>query len=239
MKNMLIPTTFEEDTLTAVKTAIKYAQGKNCSLILMQLQKIPDTYSSISFLRETTPSFTKAQEDVLERCRQTVAQSGNCRLKVHNQCGISVPLLRNLTKYLNIGLVILTPSYKNEKAAIHKDCKTLLQNSKCSLLHLEANNDEYEFTKALYLEHTKVELGINELQRMITEQFPLKIVSQARIEEENPADIEPFLSETIAKNNIDILIEARKSSKKRSNTTIGTNHNLGLPLLSIYADAAV
>ena len=74
---------------------------------------------------------------------------------------------------------------------------------------------------------------------MITNQFPLKIVSQARIEDENTADMVQHITETISKNNIDILIEARKISKTKKKSNGAANHNLGLPLLSVYADATV
>ncbi|RYJ41204.1 hypothetical protein [Flavobacterium beibuense] len=238
MKNIIIPTTIEDDTLTAVKTAVKYATGKNCSIVLMLLQKIPDTYSASHFLRETSPNYTIAQTKILQKCRETVATADNCRLIIHNQCGISGPLLKNLMEYLATDLVILTPSYKAEKNSLHSYCIQLLLNSKYPLLHLGNNPEENDFNKALYLEHSKIEFGINDIQKIISEQFSFKIVSQARIEE-SLEDMAAQITETISKNNIDILIEARKSTKRSLNRKAQpVNHNLGLPVLSVYAEAS-
>ncbi|WP_240732523.1 hypothetical protein [Flavobacterium alkalisoli] len=238
MKNIIIPTTIEDDTLTAVKTAVKYATGKNCSIVLMLLQKIPDTYSASQFLRETSPMYTAAQSEIIQKCRETVANTHNCRLVIHNQYGISGPLLKNLMEYLATDLVILTPSYKAEKNSLHSYCIQLLLNSKYPLLHLSNNPEENDFNKALYLEHSKIELGINDVQKIVSEQFSFKIVSQARIEE-SLEEMAAQITETISKNNIDILIEARKSAKRSlSRKAQPVNHNLGLPVLSVYAEVS-
>lgn len=235
MKNILIPTTVENDILTAVKTAVKYTTGTNCSIVLMMLQKIPNTYSASQFLRETTPSCTPAQNSLLNQCREVVTQTGNCRLLIHHQCGMSAPLLKNLMDHLGTDLVILTRSYKEEKNSLHTTCRQLLLNSKFPILHLGNESEEYNFNKAMYLEYPKIDLGIHEVQKLINEQFSFKIVSQAKIEE-SIDEMVPHIAETISKNNIDILIEARRTAKKSGRKEQSVNHNLGLPLLSVHAE---
>ena len=240
MKNILIPTTFEEDTLTAVKTAVKYATGKNCAIVLLQLQKMSDSYSSLSVLRESKPLYTAAQNEIISKCRETAEQSGNCRLVLHNQCGISAPLLKNLIEYLGTDLVIFTPSYKEDKNVLNSYCTQLLLNSKCPILHLGLTENEHDFNKALFLESEQTTLNISQLQQIINGQFNFKIVSQAKVaEEHNPADFAPLLSETILKNNIDLLVETRKSEKRKTKKKAAKNVNesLGLPVLSIYEGA--
>jgi len=237
MKNILIPTTLESDSLNAVKTAIKHADGKNCSIILMLVYKTPDTDSGSLFLRELSVKLTTAQLKILEDCNTLADDTENCRLKVHHQYSISRPLLKNLIDHLGIDLIILTASYKKEYANIHTSCTKLLLNCKCPILHLGVNQNDYDFNKALFLEHDQTKLGIQELQQIINKQFTFKIVSQAKFpEEQNPADITPLLIETISKNNIDLLIETRKVEKrklkKKENALI--NETLGLPMLSIY-----
>lgn len=239
MKNILIPTVLEEDTLTAVKTAVKYATGKNCSVVLMLLQKMPDSFSSASVLRETKPSYTPAQSSILTQCRQIIQASGNCRLVIHNQCGISAPLLKNLIEYLGTDLIIFTPSYKEDKNALNSYCTQLLLNCKCPILHLGPNEYGNDFNKALFLEGEQTKLDIVQLQQIINGQFNFKIVSQAKVtEEQNPADITPLLSETISKNNINLLVETRKAEKRKLKKKNGKNVNevLGLPVLSIFEE---
>jgi hypothetical protein len=239
MKNILIPTVLEEDTVAAVKTAVKYATAKNSIITLMILQKLPDSFSAAAILRETKPSYTTAQDDILEQCLQIAAASGNCRLVVHNQCGISAPLLKNLMEYLGTDLILFTPSYKEDKNTLNSYCAQLLLNSKCPILHLGGNENDNDFNKALFLEREQTKLDITQLQQIVNGQFSFRIVSQAKVpDEQNPADITPLLSETILKNNIDLLIETRKSEKRKKKKSEKTlNESLGLPVLSIYEEA--
>lgn len=237
MKNILIPTTLESDSLNAVKTAIKHADGQNCSIVLMLVYKTPDADSGSLFLRELSLNLTVAQLKTLKDCHALADATENCRLKVHNQCGMSRPLLKNLIDHLGIDLIILTASYKKECAYIHTYCTKLLLNCKSPILHLGNKFSDYDFNKALFLERNQTKMGVQELQQIINKQFTFKIVSQAKFpEEQNPADIAPLLIETISKNNIDLLIETRKVEKrnaKRKESAV-INEALGLPMLSIY-----
>ena len=238
MKNILIPTVLEGDTITAVKTAAKYATGKSTSIILMLLQKMPDNFSAAATLREMSPSYTAAQNNILSECRKITEESGNCRLVIHNQCGISAPLLKNLMEYFGTDLIIFTPSYKENKNALNNYCTQLLLNCKCPILHLGRNECEIVLNKALFLEHEQTKLEIAQLQQIISKQFNLKIVSQAKVPKENdPASFTPILSETIVKNNINLLVETRMADKKKKKKTDKpVNEFLGLPVLSIYEE---
>src|SRR5687768_368977 len=111
MKNILIPTTLQADTINAVKTAIKQSKGKNCNIILLQVCNVPDTDSSAFFLRTVKNELTVSQKNIFEACRNLVAVSQNCTFKIQHQYGISAPLMRNLLEHLHVGLIILTPSY--------------------------------------------------------------------------------------------------------------------------------
>ena len=61
MKNILIPTTLEADTVYAVKTAIRHTDNNNCAITLMLLQEVAECYSSLYVLNKTKSSITKAQ----------------------------------------------------------------------------------------------------------------------------------------------------------------------------------
>ena len=239
MKNILIPTTFQPDTINAVKTAIKQSKGKNCNVILLQVCDIPDTDSSAFFLRSIKNQLTVSQKNMLEASRNLVFVSQNCTFKLQHQYGISAPLMRNLLDHLHVGLIILTPSYKKTEKKIHNQFLQILANCKCPILHLNSNFDEQVLNKAMYLEQTKSKLQAEDVQQLMQDQFDFKVVSQATIfEDQNVEEINPQLSEAILKNQINLLIQTRKPEKiklsKKEKLTI--NESLGLPVLSLYEE---
>lgn len=238
MKNLLIPSTLEQDTINAVKTAIQQSRGKSCTIFLALVSEIPDTFSSASFLRNIKSDMSVSQKSILTTCRELTAASGNCSLKIHNQYGISAPVMKNLMEHLNIELAILTPSYKNTEKRIHSQFLQILSNCKCPILHLCPNFEEQDLSKAMYLEQTKSRLQIEDLQELIQDHFDFRIVSQAKIfSDQKPEEIQPLLSEAITKNNINLLIETRKPKKiKMKNKEININESFGLPVLSLYEE---
>ncbi|MES2238729.1 MAG: hypothetical protein V4497_00565 [Bacteroidota bacterium] len=240
MKNLLIPSTLELDTINAIKVAIQQSKGKNCTIYLALVSEIPDTYSSATFLRSLKSDISTSQKSVLEYCRELITISQNCSLKIHYQYGISAPLMRNLMEHLDVELTILTPSYRNAEKRIHNQFVQILDNCKCPILHLSSNFEEQDLTKAMYLEQTKSKLQLEDLQELIPDNFSFKIVSQAKIfSDQNPEDLESLLNEAIAKNKIDLLIETRKPKKiKLKNKNSNTNENFGLPILSLYEEIA-
>ena len=238
MKNILIPSTLEQDTLFSVKAAIKHSAGTHCIITVLLLKEAPDTESASSFLRNTRQNITQAQQNVLDNCRKTVENAGNCRLDIHNQYGLSAPLLKNLMEYFSPKLIIIPASYKQERA-IHSYFMELLDNCRIPMLHLTHDYDEQEFNKALYVEHDETAVTIAELQQLVNSQFSFKIVSQATVGEKYPAELGSQLTEAIAKNNIDLVIETRKPTKGKRHKTATMNEVLGLPVLSIYEDAVV
>ncbi|MFV5684092.1 hypothetical protein ACM55I_01455 [Flavobacterium sp. GB2R13] len=237
MKNILIPTTLQSDTINAIKTAIKSSNGEQCQLILMLLTDIPDTYSSANLLRNINQDLSITQENVFQMCREIILQSNNCSLKIHHQYGISAPLFRNLMEHFAIELTILTPSFTASKKKINTYCVQIISNSKCPILHLNTNFEEEIFSQALYLKNSDSVLQVEDLQTYVNTLFSIKIVSQAKINDQQKAnEIEPFLTDTISKNNINILIETRKPKKLKllKKEKIALNETLGLPVLSLY-----
>ncbi|MFV5688631.1 hypothetical protein ACM55M_08415 [Flavobacterium sp. ZT3R25] len=239
MKNILIPTTLQSDTINAIKTAIQSSNGEPCQLILMLITDIPDTYSSANLLRNINQDLSATQENVLQMCREIILESSNCTLKIHHQYGISSPLFRNLMEHFAIDLTIITPSFKSSKKKINMYCLQIISNSKCPILHLNTNFEEEVFSQALYIKNSDSVLQVEDLQTYVNTLFSLKIVSQTKINDQQKAnEIEPFLTDTISKNNINILIETRKPKKlkllKKEKTAL--NETLGLPVLSLYEE---
>lgn len=238
MKNFLIPTTLKEDTIDAVKLAVYQAKESDCEIILMIVSEIPDTYSTSNFLRTMRASLTKTQEEVLEVCRLITASSANCKIKIHNQYGISSPIFKNLITTFSVKLVILPHSYKQETKRIHSHLVQLAGNQKCPILHLSSEPYKDDFNKALYIESVQQNLHVKDIQQFISNNFSFEIVSQTKNFDDNYIEFAPHLIEVISKNQIDLLVQTRKAKKikfkKTKNETI--NDLFGLPVLSLYEE---
>ncbi|KFF04379.1 hypothetical protein [Flavobacterium reichenbachii] len=238
MKNFLIPSTLKEDTILAVKSAVNQAKDSDSEIILMIVSEAPDTFSSSSFLREMKTGLTASQAEVLETCRYIIDHVPNCKLKVHNQYGISAPILKRIIEVFNIKLIFLTPSYKQETKKIHQYFIQLAGNQKCPILHLSTEVNKDAFNKALYVENANINLHVKDVQQYLSANFSFTIVSQTPSFDDNYENVQPYLSEAIAKHDIDMLVETRKGEKikfkkvKKQNV----NEKLGLPVLSLYEE---
>ncbi len=236
MKNFLIPTTLEIDTISAVKSAINQAKNTNCEIILMMVSDTPDAFSSSQFLREMRTALTTSQEEVLETCRYIIEHTANCKLKIHNQYGLSASVFKGIIDAFDVKLVILTHSYKEESKRIHQYLVKLAGNQKCPILHLGTELSKGDFNKALYIENASANMHVKDVQQFLSANFSFEIVSQTANFDNDYEQFAPYLSEAISKYDIDLLVETRKSEKikfKKTKKEKG-NNRMGLPVLSLY-----
>lgn len=240
MKNFLIPTTLEKDTISAVKSAVYQAKNTNCEIILMMVSDTPDTFSSSQFLREMRSSLTASQEEVLDTCRDIIENTSNCKIKIHNQYGLSSAVFKGIIDAFDVKLVILPLSYKQETKRVHQYLVKLAGNQKCPILHLGNEKFKDDFNKALYIENGRANMHVKDVQQFLSQNFSFEIVSQTSSFEDNYEDFAPYLSEAISKYDIDLLVETRKSEKIKFKKTKKENSSerLGLPVLSLYEELA-
>ncbi|MTH14636.1 hypothetical protein [Flavobacterium sp. LC2016-01] len=240
MKNILIPTTLKDDTICAVKSAVNQAKDSGCEIILFMAAETPDSFSSSFYLREMKTGLTISQEEVLETCRYIVEHTPNCKIKVHNQYGLSSPIFKRVIEHFSVKLVILTNSYKQETKRIHQYLIQLAGNQKCPILHLGNENLKEDFTKALYIENGRANMHVKDVQQFLNENFSYEIVSLTSKIDDDYDNLAPYLSEAISKYDIDLVVETRKGEKIKfkKNKKESINEKLGLPVLSLYEELA-
>ncbi len=240
MKNILIPTTLASDTLAVVKTAAKHACKDGCAIVLLLVCEAPEKLYATDFRNRMSSQSTQMQQDVLNHCRAAIARMPQCTLHVHHQYGVSGPLLRNLIYSKKIDLIVIAESYKMAPQKIHKCCYALLLNSKCPVLMPGAMGQGEQMCNALYLENETGTMPFLEVQRIVADNFPYRIVGSALIcKTQSPEDLKPVLAETIFKNDINVLVQTRRPEKlkmlKKAKPTV--NEVMGLPVLSLYEGA--
>lgn len=236
MKNILIPTVLEPDTLSAIISAISYSNGQEFQVVLLLLNEVEPSYSAAAFLRNSKPALSSAQQKTLEQCADSTRGSQNVTLHVQRQSSVSAPLVRNLMQALEIGLVIVPKSFRESSKKINRYCLGLLSNFQCPILNL-CDTPASEMQKALYLEYAGSKLQVSDVQRHIDGKFPFRIVSQAKISPEEEQSLRQLLAETITRNDIDLLVETRKPAKvKLGKKPISFHDELKLPVLSVYEE---
>lgn len=236
MKNILIPTILDQDTLSAVESAISYANGQDFQLILLQLTDADNAYSASAYLRNSRPVLSANQLATLEKCSDMIRSVAGASLHTQTQSSLSAPLLRNMMTAFEIGLVIVPKSFRESSKKINRYCVGLLANSACPILNL-CDAPASEMQKALYLEHAGSNLQVSDLQQRLDGKFPFRIVSQAKITHEEEQSLRQLLAETITRNDIDLLVETRKPAKvKLGKKTYSLHDELKLPVLSVYEE---
>jgi hypothetical protein len=239
MKNVLIPTTLKEDTLKAVRTAVRNANGSNLKIVLLILSEMPDGITNLLFATQAGYETSAAEQRVLNQCRQYAKNFDTISLIVHHQYGITAPLLRNIMNHHTIGFIMLTPSYKTEKDFLHKTAVKLLNASKCPILHLTDTPTELILAQAIYVENPPSQISMTEIQHFLKDEFDIRVISQTTLQEgQNPEDLKPVLVKTIEMNNINLVVETRKPQKTRlmarkSSVRESLAEKLGVPVLSV------
>jgi len=240
MKNVLIPTNLQQDTLQALKVSISEANGQDCNITLLFLREVSDTASAAFWLRKMNTEFTAAQEDILEKCHEIVSFHDNCTLKFQQQYSVSKPLLKNFIDCKSINWIIVPESFRKSEVEMERYCLKLLSNCEQPILQLSTDFEEHQFSKALYIENGQSALQAKDLAALIGSEFSFSIVSQTKIiDDQNHEEMTPILYDAIYKNGIDLLIETRKPAKIRltKKNKPSFHENLGLPVLSVYEPA--
>jgi hypothetical protein len=237
MKNVLIPTTLHSDTLKAVKTIIDNVHNKKVKVVLLLLSELPDGITDLLFSSRSAGEISYDKRQVLDECRNYAARFSQVAFHVHHQFGVSGPLMRNIMDHYAINLTVLLPSYRKEKESVHRQAVSILSNCSCPLLFLPEEIESLVLDQAIYVEKEQTRISMEEIQRMLKQEFDIRVVQQAKFNGYSEEELKPVLAETLDKTNIGLLVETRKPEKSGWRSTkraqISLAEKLGVPVLSI------
>lgn len=238
MKKFLIPTTLAPDTIAAVNAAIYQSKNNDCEIVFLFVCDSPDTYSTSQFLREMRMQMSANQENILENCRSLIEGTANCKLKIHNQCGLSTLIFKGITELYAIDLIIFPNSYQKESKKINKYLIQLATKQKCPILHLNVDHNAETCSKALFIKENNGKITLESVQNFLNDNFPLEIVSQTTHQSGHYEDAILYINEAISKYKIDMLVQTRMNQKVKfkKNKSEDLNQKLGLPVLSLYEE---
>ena len=238
MKKILVPTTLQPDTIAAIHSAVSQSNVHECEIILLFVSEAPDTYSASQFLREMNVGHTANQEEILDKCKSIINQTPNCKIKIHNQCGLSSFIFKGIVDLYDVNLIVFPNSYKQESRKINQYLLQLATNQKCPILHLGQEQKDINYSKALYVKNNQGTIGLETIQHFLNKYFPLEIVSQTTNTTENHDDVLRYINEAISKHDIDMLVQTRTVQKIKFKKTKreDLHEKVGLPVLSLYEE---
>lgn len=224
MKNILLLTTFEADTLQSLKIAADVISNSSSEVYLLSVSEISDSITDLLFLSQSDHVDVEKKTELLNQLQNFKEEHG-FRFKVHvdHRYGLSRPILEQILERCNADLVIVPTSFQKSKQHIHQFALKLLHKTSCPLMFLPPKTEVLEEIKrALYLN------GEGGLLTSAIENLPFHIIHQTMLEDANKYTIE----ELIERFEIDLVVKGKRNGKALHADEIEIN-KLGVPVLTV------
>lgn len=223
MQNILIPTTFEADTLQALKVATDVKRHNAGRVVLLSLSAVSDSIIDLLFLSPQDHIDTGKHKKLKQNWhRFTVQNKVTVETKEHHQFGMSRPILTQLLERFDIDMAIVPLSFQQSRQHIHRFLLKLLHESHCPLMLLPTEKQESEvIQRALFLDNPAVSLTAS------IENLPFHIIHQSMLQDQH----ERPLKRVIDDHRIDLIVLGKRNNEtSEDNTDI---LGLGIPVLTI------
>jgi len=220
MKNIIIPTTFENDTIDALKVAADLKRKGSGQIVLISLSEITDSITDLLFLSEKNVQNVGNRDKLFADWSKALDDFALPKLPIieHHQYGISRPILIQLLEHFKAEMVIVPNSFLQSKLFIHRLFLRLLNKSEFPVMQLPDDTDgSEEIQRALYLGENGKTLT-PALQGM-----PFHIIHQSMVDSEQP------LVSVVNALKINLIVKPRVN-KATPNHDVDS---LGLPVLTI------
>jgi hypothetical protein len=223
MKNILITTTFEADTLQSLKIATEVIGNSASEICLLSTSEISDSITDLLFLSPKDHIDTRKRSELLDAWKNLKGTRGSkFKLHEHHQYGMSRPILEQILSRYKVDLVIVPTSFQQSKQHIHHFLLKLLHKTSCPLMFVPQTRQPDAIKRALYL---------NEPGRALTsaiENLPFHIIHQSMLEDATKYSIE----ELIEKLKIDLLVKGKRNGEPRYNDEVEMSE-LNVPVLTV------
>lgn len=224
MKNILIPVTFEADTLQAMMIAADMQRYAGGSINLLTISEITDSITDLLFL-DVNDSVDRQKRGEVMMLWENMKADHEIKADVleHHRYGLSRPLMKQLLGRLDIDLVIVPVSFQKSREHIHRQTLKLLQESNCPLMMLPSKSLVYKgILRALYLDQT------DKAVTPAVQQFPFHVIHQSMISNGEYDSIQSVID----KMQIDLIVKGKPKKNSVDRHAIDTSA-LGLPVLTI------
>jgi hypothetical protein len=216
MKNILVPTAFEPDTLKALIMSSNFRKEDEVHVTLLSVGAVPDSITELLFPSAWKKADPAKRDVVLENWAEYCKSTDSCDTKIteHHQQGMSRPVLKHLLERFQIDMVIVPYSFQRSGEYLHRMLLTLFDASETPLMLLpDCDDDHLDIHRALYIDKGDV------LPHSLMQGLPFHVIHRSMV------GSDPL--KTILQNFKINLIVLNKSDRKESLT------GFGLPVLTI------
>ena len=225
MKNILIPTAFESDTLDAMKIASGLLNPFSGNMVLTTVSDLSDSIQELLFLSPDEHVDQRKRMDVIKnwkRYREKRAAALSLGIQEHHQFGLSRPLLNSVLEQFNIDLVIVPASFQGSVIEIHKFFVELLYRSDCPIMLMPfESHSGRKVKRALLLDGDDASV-LDTIKRL-----PLDIVHQSLIEDNNTQSLRLLIDAL----DIELVVQPKRKYVNIQRDPIVVA--LGVPVLSV------
>ncbi len=177
MKNILIPTNYNADTLEALRISAAMKQSDEMQVTLLSASHVPDSIIQLLFLSQGEESDIKKSK-LLVKYREDCRQRNQLALAVneHHQYGMSRPIMSQLLERFKTELVVIPFSMQQSKSHVDQLMLKLLTGSEVPLLFLPSEGAAPEdIHRALFLDDIE-SAGMEVIQNL-----PFHVIRQSMV----------------------------------------------------------
>lgn len=222
MNNILIPTSFEIDTLLALKVAAGLNDPRIKEVTLLRATPVSDSIMELLFPTTPEDKIKLKREQVFKMWAKHVEQNqlSFTHVKEHHQLALSKPILMQLLDRFSVELVIVPWSYQQSKDYTDRFMLRLLHECKTPLMLLpEEHETQVGIQRALFLdENVQAPLAT-------IEHLPFHVIYQSMVRTSNMNSLKAMVDNL----RINMLVLARGTEKK----LLPLVANIGLPVLTV------
>ena len=224
MKRIIIPTTYHQDTLAALRLATEMNTQGELTITLLTISELPDSITDLLFLLPRPKEDEQARQALIRSAEQVIQTSrGAVVLHHEHQYGVTRPTIMQVLDRLNTDMIIVPLSFQRSGNYLHKSLLSVLHNLNYPLMLLPLEEAvPAAIQRALYL-HEDVTPAPNALA-----QLPFHVIHQSMLTE---AMEDQTLQSVINKFNINLVVQSRTNHQVPQNNALTTE--LKLPVLTV------
>ncbi|MBT1700149.1 hypothetical protein KK083_24890 [Fulvivirgaceae bacterium PWU4] len=224
-KKVLIPTTFEEDTKTALRLATDIYQGSAAEITLCTISEISDSITELLFLDAKDHIDVSKRDAIISFWNQhKKAAHEKAEVSLHHQFGLSQPKFNRMMERFEPDMVVVPQSFQQSPEYIHQFALRLFHTSRYPMMLLPGNAETVKgIQRALYLDESQ-----QQASSVAVQQYPFHVIHKSMVEGQEYGSTRTI----VEKMQIDLIVKPKrkKGLPVEHDRDAGT---FGLPILTI------
>lgn len=221
MKTFLVPSTFDTDTIKALKLANDMFSSPSDRIILCSISELSNSISDLLLLSSSTPVDLGKRQVILDYWQQFKKETkSKGTLTTHHQYGLSRPRFNAILERFHVSMSIIPESFQQSKLHVHQFALKLLHQSNCPMMVLPEKLPVKGIQRALYLDEAP--------RAQMIEGYPFHVIHKSMVGDAEYPSVESMVEAL----NIDLIVRGKRDIES-SNAAESEISAFGLPVLAV------